>query len=75
MASKNPRINITLDPETLAQLEALAKKTSKSVSMKAYDLLRFALDQHEDYVLSKIANEREETDAHKPFVSHEDVWK
>lgn len=75
MASKNPRINITLDPETLEILETLAKKSSKSVSMQAYDFIRQAIELHEDFVLSQLANEREEEREGKSLISHEDFWK
>ena len=75
MATKNPRINITLDPETLDAVYHLAKKSSKSVSAQASELLRQALELHEDYMLSKVANKRSEIDADKPVYSHEDAWK
>jgi hypothetical protein len=74
MSSKNPRINITIEPETEVLLSFLAGQEKRSVASLATELILEALDdRREDIVLSAIAQERDVEGAEA--VSHEDVWK
>jgi predicted DNA-binding protein len=73
MANRNPRVNITLDPELVSTLNALAKKGHTSVSNLAKDLIEQALELREDYALSLLGESREASSQKR--VSHDDAWK
>lgn len=73
MPTKNPRINITMNPEEAALLTNLADQENKSVSNLALELILEALDRREDLVLSTIAKVRDRKTA--KTVKHKDVWK
>lgn len=73
MVTENPRIQVTLDNETSALLATMASNSSRSLSATAADLIREALELHEDAALSEFADKRlKET---KSWVSHEQVWQ
>jgi hypothetical protein len=73
MATKNPRLNLTLEPPLVSVLSSLAKKEHTSVANMAKELILEALDRREDLALSAIAEARELATQKK--VSHEDAWK
>lgn len=73
MPAKNPRINITLEEETVALLSLLAKHEDKSVSTLSKELILEALDRREDMVLSSIAKIRDIKGAKK--YKHNEVWE
>lgn len=73
MATDNPRIQVMLDAETNALLTNFAMQRERSISATAADLIREALELHEDILLSKHADDRF-TSAQK-WLSHEDAWK
>ena len=73
MATKNPRINITLEPSTVGILGSIADEEHKSLASIAKDLILEALDRREDRTLSALAESRD-TRGQKT-VSHKDVWK
>lgn len=75
MAAKNPRLNVVLEPPLFLAIQQLAKKDRVSLSLKARDLIREALESYEDrYWVSKV-KEREKTFDHKKALSHKEVWK
>lgn len=74
MPSKNPRINIVVDPPVYAQIEQLAERRGISLSMAARDLIRDALEMEEDAALAELASEREATFREDTALSHEEVW-
>jgi len=74
MPAKNPRINVVLEKPLYEALRRIAKKEGISVSLKARDLLRYALEVHEDTVLEKIASERDKTFNHKKALTHNQIW-
>ena len=74
MPSKNPRINIVVDPPVYEQIEQLAERRGVSLSMVARDLIREALVMEEDVALARLAGEREETLREDTALSHEEVW-
>jgi len=74
MPTKNPRINIVLEKPLYNAIKKIAKKEGISISLKARDFIREALETHEDMVLNEIAGKREKTLSKKRAFSHEDVW-
>lgn len=73
MPTDNPRIQVMLDPETSGLLTNLASQQHRSVSATASDLIREALELHEDRLLSRHGDAR--FAAAKNWISHEDAWK
>ena len=62
-----------LDMETSNLLSNVAAQTKRSLSAMAAELIREALELHEDQLLSKHGDERvKET---KRWLSHEEAWK
>jgi len=74
MPSKNPRINIVVDPQVYEQIKQLAERRGISLSMAARDLIRDALDREEDVALAELADEREASFREDAALSHEEVW-
>ncbi len=73
MATDNPRIQVMLDAETSGLLATFAAQHKRSLSSTAAELIREALELHEDILLSRHADER--FTHTKRWVSHEDAWK
>lgn len=73
MATKNSRINVTFEEATAGFLSVLAHQQHKSISSLVRDLTLEALELHEDFYLSKTAEEIDTPDA--KLHSHEDAWK
>jgi predicted DNA-binding protein len=73
MATDNPRIQVMLDTETNGLLANLAGQQKRSISATAAELIREALELHEDMLLAKHGDERFK--ATKKWVSHDDAWK
>lgn len=74
MPAKNPRVNVVLERPLYDALGKLARREGTSLSTKARDLLRDALETQEDLVLVEIAQEREQTLERTAALSHEAVW-
>jgi hypothetical protein len=72
MATSNPRIQVMLDTETSHLLATFAGQQERSISATAADLIREALELHEDIRLFKHADERFSNV--KQWVSHDDAW-
>ena len=75
MPTKNPRLNVVLDPLLYAALNKLAKLEGISLSLKARDLLKEALEIEEDLYWEKVAQAREKTFLPRKTLSHKDIWK
>ncbi len=73
--TKNPRLNVVLEPSLYQTLQKLAKHEGISLSLKARDLIREALELHEDLYWDTVASEREKTFKKKQALSHEEIWK
>lgn len=73
MPTENPRIQVLLDHETNGLLTGLAAQQQRSISSTAADLIREALELHEDMTLSKYGDKR--FTSTKKWVSHKDAWK
>ena len=67
------RINITADTDMESSLRTAAKRDKMSVSSKAVELLRLALNIEEDYILASLAQERDTRLA--KYIPHDTFWK
>jgi hypothetical protein len=74
MPTKNPRINVALEKPIYSLIEKLAEQRGLSLSMVTRDLIREALEIHEDAVLSTVAEERESTLTERETLTHDEVW-
>ena len=74
MATKHPRLNVVLESPLYAALKRVAKKEGVSLSLKARDLIREALETYEDLHWGKIAASRERTLRRKPTLTHKQIW-
>lgn len=75
MPAKNPRINVVLEKPLYETIKRIAKKEGISISLKARDLLREALEIYEDRILEAIASQREKTFNPKSALTHDEMWK
>lgn len=75
MPTKNPRINVVLEKPLYDSIKKIASKEGVSVSLKARDLLRDALETHEDLILDEIASKREKTFNRDKALTHKEIWK
>ena len=75
MPSKNPRINIVVDPPLYELIEQRAKRQGVSMSLVTRDLVKEALEMEEDVALGLFAEEREKSFREETALSHDDVWK
>jgi hypothetical protein len=73
MATENPRIQVMIDAETNSLLINFAAQQNRSISATAAELIREALELHEDILLSKHADDRFARTTE--WVSHDDAWK
>ena len=75
MPTDKPRVQVTLDEESNGLLAMLAMKHNKSVSATAADLIREALEMHEDLYLSTITNKRIVENTDNKTIAHDDAWR
>ena len=75
MPAKNPRLSVVLERPLYDALRRLARREGISLSLKARDLLRDALETYEDLELHRIAEERERTFDASRALSHAEVWQ
>ncbi len=74
MPTKHPRLNVVLEKPVMQSVRQLAKRDGVSVSLKARDLIRDALELYEDVYLGEIARKRMATFDRKTALTHEQVW-
>lgn len=74
MPTKMPRLNVVLEPPMYFAIVKLAKKEGVSLSLKARDLIKQALEFCEDSYWVKEAQVRERTFSHRKALSHSKVW-
>lgn len=74
MSTKNPRLNVVLEAPLYSALRHLAQKDQVSLSLKARDLIREALESYEDSYWVKTAESREKTFSRKTALTHKQVW-
>jgi len=70
MGTKYPRLNVVLEPVLYQAIMKLARKDGVSLSLKARDLIREALEYCEDIYWSGQAEKREKTFKHKRALTH-----
>ena len=75
MPTKNPRVNIVVEPLLYSVMHDLATSEGVSMSTIARDLIREAIDLREDVALAALADTRMKTFNRKVALSHKDVWK
>ena len=75
MPTKNPRLNVVLEPNLYKTLGKLANEEGISLSLAARDLIKEALEVHEDIYWQEVAREREKTFSYKKALSHKEVWE
>ena len=74
MATKHPRVNVVLERPLFDTLSRLARRDDVSLSLKARELIREAIEIHEDIALARIADRRARTFVRSKSLSHEEVW-
>ncbi|MEW6215514.1 MAG: hypothetical protein AB1478_10000 [Nitrospirota bacterium] len=74
MPAKNPRINVVLEEPLYKSIQYLAGKDGVSLSLKVRDLIKEALELHEDEALSRFAEQREKTFVRSKSLTHKEVW-
>jgi uncharacterized protein (DUF1778 family) len=74
MPTKNPRINVALEKPIYSLIERLAHERGLSLSMVTRDLVREALEIHEDSMLVRIADERLAELGDRKTLNHVEVW-
>ncbi|OIO78996.1 MAG: hypothetical protein AUJ89_05755 [Candidatus Omnitrophica bacterium CG1_02_43_210] len=74
MSTKNPRLNVVLEPPLYSVIRGLAKREGISLSMKARDLIRQAIEYCEDAYWAEEAGKRERTFTKKSALSHKQIW-
>jgi len=72
MQTDNQQMQINIDAQTGVLLSLFAKQQERSISNTAADLIREALELHEDMEMSALADARLKST--KTWVSHEDAW-
>ena len=75
MPTKNPRVNIVVEPPLYSVLQNIATSEGVSMSTIARDLIREAIELREDVALADLADTRMKTFDRKKSLSHKDVWK
>lgn len=75
MPTKNPRVNIVIEPPLYSTMHDLAISGGISMSTLARDLIREAIELREDVALAALAGKRMKTFNRKVALSHKDVWK
>jgi uncharacterized protein (DUF1778 family) len=75
MPTKNPRINVALEKPIYALIKRLAQERGLSLSMVTRDLVREALEIHEDAVLVRFADQRVAALAGRKTMTHAESWK
>jgi len=74
MPTTNPRLNVVLEPPLYSVVKRLAERDGVSLSLKARDLIRQAIEYCEDLYWTKEANKREATLSKKAALSHKQTW-
>ncbi len=75
MPTKNPRLNVVLEPSIYSTLKRLARHDGISLSLKARDLIREALENYEDAYWAGEAEKRDRSFDAKKALAHKTVWK
>jgi hypothetical protein len=74
MPTKNPRINVVLNPRIYADVQTLSEARGLSMSSLVEDLIEAALDIQEDIALAGLADKRTKSLKKAELVSHNKAW-
>ncbi len=74
MPTKQPRVNIVLERPLYEALSRFARRDGVSLSLKARDLLKSALETEEDAGLVRFAEKRERSFDRKKALTHRETW-
>jgi len=74
MSTKNPRLNVVLEPPLFSAVKQLARKDGVSLSLKARDLIHHAIEYCEDLYWIEEAGNREKSFSKKISLSHKQTW-
>ena len=75
MATKNPRLLVTLEPALYAKVKSLSKTNGTTLSMAARKLIREGVEEIEDLGLTVLADRREKSAKNRRWISHKEDWK
>ena len=75
MATKKPRLLVTLEPTLYAKVKSLSKSNGTTLSMTARDLIRESVEDIEDLGLAVMAERREKSAKVRRWISHKEAWK
>ncbi len=75
MPTKNPRVNMVLERTLFEALRRLAERDGVSLSLKARDLIREAIESSEDVALGRVARERARSFKRGKALRHDQVWR
>jgi len=73
--TRNPRLNIVVEPLLYRVVHDLATSNGVSMSAIARDLILEAINLREDVALAALADTRMDTFDRKKALSHEDAWE
>ena len=68
------RLLVVLDPPTKNYLKEISRRNKVSVSSVGRDLIKEALELHEDMYWDGVASEREKSFSKQTALTHEKVW-
>ena len=75
MPTDKPRLNVVLEPPLYRSIKKLAEKEGTSLSLKARDLIRDAVELYEEGYWLKKARERDKTFSRAKALTHAEAWK
>lgn len=67
------RINISAPKPVLIALRSLARRDDMPVAAKTLELVKYALEMEEDFMLGEIAKDRESRTT--KWINHKDAWR
>lgn len=74
MATKMPRLNVVMEQPIYFAVVELARRDGVSLSLKARELIKQAIEFCEDIHWSRQASLREKSLRHRKTLSHKAVW-
>ena len=74
MATKKPRVLVTLEPALYEKVKALSKANGTTLSSAARDLIHEAAEDVEEWGLASLARERLASLESKKLIPHSKAW-
>lgn len=74
MATKNPRVNLVMEPPLYSVIQNMAHLEGVSMSALARELIKEAISLREDAALAGFAEEREKSFVRKKSLTHKQTW-